>query len=97
MPNQSGQLIALAARHAIPASYPWPEFAAGGGLICYGANNAEAWRQGGIYVGRILNGAKPAELPVVQSTKLAINRKTAGALGLEIPPMLLTLADDVID
>jgi putative ABC transport system substrate-binding protein len=97
--NQSEQLIGLAARHAIPVSYPWPEFAAGGGLICYGANNAEAWRQGGIYVGRILNGAKPADLPVVQSTKLqlAINRKTAGALGLEIPPLLLTVADEVID
>ncbi len=97
--NQSEQLIGLAARHAIPVSYPWPEFATDGGLICYGSNSVEAWRQGGIYVGRILKGAKPAELPVVQSTKLqlAINRKTAGSLGLEIPPLLLTLADEVID
>jgi putative ABC transport system substrate-binding protein len=97
--NQSEQLIKLAARHSIPVSYPWPEFARVGGLICYGANNSDAWRQGGVYIGRILKGAKPAELPVIQSTKLelAINRKTATMLGLEIPPILLTLADEVIE
>jgi len=97
--NQSEQLIKLAARHSIPVSYPWPEFARAGGLICYGANNSDAWRQGGVYIGRILKGAQPADLPVIQSTKLelAINRKTARMLDLEIPPMLLTLADEVID
>ena len=96
--NQSEQFIRLAASHAIPVSYPWPEFAEAGGLICYGANNPDAWRQGGVYVGRILKGAKPADLPVIQSTKLelAINRTAATALGLEIPPMLLALADKVI-
>jgi len=97
--NQSEQLIKLAARHAIPVSYPWPEFAKAGGLICYGANNPDAWRQGGVYIGRILKGAQPADLPVVQSTRLelAINRKTARMLDLEISPMLLALADEVIE
>jgi len=97
--NQSQQLIELAARRAIPVSYPWPEFAEAGGLMCYGASNADAWRQGGAYVGRIIKGTKPADLPVVQSTRLelVINRKTANMLGLEIPPMLLTLADKVVE
>ncbi len=97
--NQSEQIIRLAARHAIPVSYPWPEFAQAGGLICYGANNSDAWRQGGVYIGRILRGARPADLPVIQSVKLelAINRKTASLLGLDIPATLLTLADEVIE
>jgi putative ABC transport system substrate-binding protein len=97
--NQSEQLVGLAARHAIPVSYPWPEFARVGGLICYGANSSDAWRQGGVYIGRILKGTQPADLPVIQSTKLelAINRKTARMLDLEIPPTLLTLVDEVID
>jgi putative ABC transport system substrate-binding protein len=97
--NQSGQLIALAARHGVPTSYPWPEFAEAGGLMCYGANNVDAWRQGALYVGRILKGEKPADLPVVQATKLklAINLGTAKALGLEIPPTVLALADTVIE
>jgi putative tryptophan/tyrosine transport system substrate-binding protein len=97
--NQSEQLIKLAARYAVSVSYPWVEFAEAGGLICYGANNPDAWRQGGVYIGRILKGAKAADLPVIQSTKLelAINRKTAKMLGLEIPTTLLALADEVID
>jgi putative ABC transport system substrate-binding protein len=97
--NQSEQLTKLAARHSIPVSYPWPEFAKAGGLICYGANNPDAWRLGGAYIGRILKGALPSDLPVIQSTKLelAINRKTAKMLGLEIPPILLTLADEVVE
>jgi putative ABC transport system substrate-binding protein len=97
--NQSEQLIGLAARHSIPVSYPWPEFAKTGGLICYGANNSNAWRLGGVYIGRILKGSKPFELPVIQSTKLelAINIGTARSLGLDIPAMLLAVADEVID
>jgi putative ABC transport system substrate-binding protein len=97
--NQSEQLIKLAAQYSIPASYPWPEFASAGGLLCYGANQSDAWRQGGVYIGRILRGATPAELPVIQSTKLelAINRKTARSLGLEIPAVLFAVADEVIE
>jgi putative ABC transport system substrate-binding protein len=97
--NQSGQLIRLAAQHSIPASYPWPEFARAGGLLCYGANQADAWRQGGVYIGRILKGSSPAELPVIQSTKLelAINRSTARSLGMEIPAMRLAVADEVVE
>jgi ABC-type uncharacterized transport system substrate-binding protein len=97
--NRRVQLALLAGRHGIPAMYTGRQYVEAGGLIGYGASLPDAWRQIGVYTGRILKGAKPSDLPVLQASKfeMVINAETARMLGLTVPPSLLSIADEVIE
>jgi putative ABC transport system substrate-binding protein len=97
--GRQDQIVTLATRYAVPTIYPLSQYVSAGGLMSYGANLSDGFRQTGIYVGRILKGAKAADLPIQQSTKIefVINLKTAKALGLDVPPTLIAIADEVIE
>jgi putative ABC transport system substrate-binding protein len=97
--SQRERIVGLATKYSIPAIYAWREYVLAGGLMSYGTDLPESYRQAAIYAGRILKGEKPANLPVVQPTKfhMAVNAKTAKSLGITVPPALLTRADEVIE
>ncbi len=97
--GQRERLVALAAKHSLPAMWEWPDFVEGGSLMSYGTSIVDSYRQAGVYTGRVLKGEAPADLPVLQSVKfvLAINLQTAKNLGIDVSPTLIARADQVIE